>query len=147
MVNEKRFQYLGLFFMEEIPAITLDGISTPSNGTAAGFSFNGSYAVADIASGSESLEARINRASSLMLRFFDEFISSSEAGFPEEWDRHSLIVRAGNRSFVIGEVWYIAILLVFSMLILLFPLFSRLRFLRYARILGQQIWSIPVLTG
>lgn len=90
-------------------------------------------------------ESDAEEVASAFFAFLDDFIEQNSEGYPGGWDRHSLFFRMSTRSLIVGETVYIIILLFVSGLLILYPLLSRERFFRYARILGEHIWSLPLL--
>ena len=59
---------------------------------------------------------------SALSTFLRAFLDAGRGGIPEEWDRHYLLVQAGDLSLIVGETAYIAVLGGRSPRVLLFAL-------------------------
>ncbi len=77
--------------------------------------------------------------------FLVEWIRQFESGIPESWDRHYLYFEFGESYFIIGEQFFVLILITAILITAIYALFARQRFRRYIRTIGRNIWNIPLL--
>ncbi|HUX21925.1 MAG TPA: hypothetical protein VMW69_11850, partial [Spirochaetia bacterium] len=99
-----------------------------------------------------SLSARLPRADygqwiASFVTYMKDFISSSSAGFPTNWDRHYLFFQARFFSFILTEQEYVVLVVAILGLLLAYPVIFRERFMRYLRTIARNLLSIPLLLG
>ena len=79
--------------------------------------------------------------------FLRAFLDAGRGGVPEEWDRHYLLVQAGDLSLIVGERAYVAIFGGSMGAFLLFALVFLRRLKKYVRTLLRNIAAIVPLAA
>jgi hypothetical protein len=74
--------------------------------------------------------------------FLRGFVDAGRSGIPEEWDRHYLLLQAGELSLIVGEKAYIAVFAGSFAAVLLFALVFLRRLKKYVRTLLRNIAAI-----
>ncbi|TVQ21719.1 MAG: hypothetical protein EA382_13180 [Spirochaetaceae bacterium] len=80
-----------------------------------------------------------------LARFLAAWSARYEHGIPGTWDQHYLYFQIAGRQIVIGEQFFIVILLTVTLVTLLYALVFRRRFARYLRTIGRNVWNLPLL--
>jgi hypothetical protein len=73
------------------------------------------------------------------------FVSASEGGLGTAWDSHYVFFQLADRFLFVSEQSYLAVLLGVIFATSLYGVVFRGRFDRYARTIGRNFWSLPVL--
>lgn len=97
-------------------------------------------------SGAPAVHAAPEMLSSLS-SFLLGFVEAGRGGIPEEWDRHYLLVQAGDLSLIVGEKAYVAALGGTLAAVLLFALLFVRRLKKYVRTLVRNIGAILPLAA
>jgi hypothetical protein len=84
---------------------------------------------------------------SALSAFLRDFVGAGRGGIPEEWDRHYLLVQAGDLSLIVGEKAYVAALGGVLAAVLLFALFFVRRLKKYVRTLVRNVGAIVPLAA
>jgi hypothetical protein len=79
--------------------------------------------------------------------FLRGFLESGRDGIPEEWDRHYVLVQAGDLSLIVGEKAYVAIFGGSLAAVLLFALAALGRLKKYVRTFGRNIGAVVPLAA
>ncbi len=79
--------------------------------------------------------------------FLLAFLDAGRGGIPEEWDRHYLLVQAGDMSLIVGEKAYVAVLGGVLAAALFFALVFVRRLKKYVRTLARNIGAILPLAA
>src|SRR5271157_1800024 len=79
--------------------------------------------------------------------FLRAFLDEGRGGIPEEWDRHYLLLQAGDLSLIVGEKTYVAMLAGSIAAVLLFALVFLQRLKKYTRTLRRNIAAIVPLAA
>jgi hypothetical protein len=79
--------------------------------------------------------------------FLYEFLSASGSGIPDEWDRHYVLLQAGDLSLIVGEKPYVIALLAALGGTLLYSLLFRKGLKKYLRTLARNLPAIVPLAG
>ena len=79
--------------------------------------------------------------------FTEGFLAASSSGIPQEWDRHYLLFRVGEGSFVVPEQAYVAILVCSLSAMLLYSLVFHRGLRKYVRSLVRNFPRVIPIVG
>ncbi len=77
--------------------------------------------------------------------FWREFLETSRDGIPSTWDRHYLLVRAGEHMLVVSERSYLLLLVVMFAASVVYLQLARRRLSQDIVATGQHLWLLPIL--
>lgn len=81
----------------------------------------------------------------VLQNFLLKYIENFPRPTPQRWDRHYLLFKWEDVSFLLPELIYVMTLLVLFAAVLLYPFFQRKRFYRYLRSIRKNGWVLPII--
>ncbi len=90
----------------------------------------------------EALPLPFSTLENFLLDFSLEF---SDSHLPQRWDTHYFFLKLNEYLLLIGEVYYVVLILLLLAVTLLYPFVRSKRFIKYMRSIGRHIFTVPIL--